>query len=58
LEAEWPVASFELGGEVGFVLKKRVAASGCGIGFVPSLFVAAAEAAKEKAGVLIFSLAA
>jgi hypothetical protein len=33
----------------------------CGIGFVPALFVkaaAAAEAAKEKTGVLIFSLAA
>jgi hypothetical protein len=34
--------------------------SGCGIGFVPSLFVvaAAAEAAKEKTGACIFSLAA
>jgi hypothetical protein len=34
---------------------------GCWIGFVPALFVvtaAAAEAAKEKTGVLIFSLAA
>jgi hypothetical protein len=32
--------------------------SGCGIGFVPALFVLAAEAAKEKTGSLIFSLAA
>jgi hypothetical protein len=34
-------------------------ASGIGIGFVPALFVvAAAEAAKEKTGMLIFFLAA
>jgi hypothetical protein len=50
--------------EIGFVLKKtccRSQASGCRIGFVPALFVvaaAAAEAAKEKTGACIFSLAA